>query len=180
MRLNHIWLYSNDISIHAPPRGATGGAGRKSRHEKNFNSRPSARGDAASSGRRLCPLYFNSRPSARGDHGVNGASASQSISIHAPPRGATGEALQFLPEFVNFNSRPSARGDPSRSAASSEVIISIHAPPRGATVLQPPCALVVDISIHAPPRGATGQTNLVAIKKCLISIHAPPRGATSA
>ena len=79
------------------------------------------------------------------------------ISIHAPPRGATGtmgsrllwSIFQFTPlregrhgrrmagiRRRDFNSRPSARGD----------------------VLQPPCALVVDISIHAPPRGATTRT----------------------
>ena len=77
------------ISIHAPPRGATDGreaatprtldfnsrpsargdAGRQTapRHGSNFNSRPSARGDRNQAGRRLCVRYFNSRPSARGD-----------------------------------------------------------------------------------------------------------------
>ena len=67
-----------DISIHAPPRGAT---------------MPSPSVTASTN--------FNSRPSARGDpHGTN-LPNSFFISIHAPPRGAThfvssyGSVLQF-------------------------------------------------------------------------------------
>ena len=58
------------------------------------------------------------------------------ISIHAPPRGAT------------------------RNASLSMIVlaISIHAPPRGATVAVFARLVVVLISIHAPPRGATGWT----------------------
>ncbi len=57
------------------------------------------------------------------------------ISIHAPPRGATKivETDCMLP------------------------IISIHAPPRGATTLLVCNRITVEISIHAPPRGATRQ-----------------------
>ena len=84
----------------------------------NFNSRPSARGDAVSSCvfsillisihapprgatscggvRRACRADFNSRPSARGD--------------------GSGRRIHRLP--CHFNSRPSARGDPCRVAAS--------------------------------------------------------------
>ena len=55
--------------------------------------------------------YFNSRPSARGDHRRSSCRSAPSISIHAPPRGATrGEAFP-----------------------SPDDVISIHAPPRGAT-----------------------------------------------
>ena len=55
-----------NISIHAPPRGATG-LPVMVIAPSNFNSRPSARGDHV---RRVKPgghPYFNSRPSARGD-----------------------------------------------------------------------------------------------------------------
>ena len=55
------------ISIHAPPRGATPAWERKRRVPRDFNSRPSARGDAQG----FCALRINF------------------ISIHAPPRGAT-------------------------------------------------------------------------------------------
>ena len=56
-----------EISIHAPPRGATHIAVDGVHLRAYFNSRPSARGDPADRwSRRPCP-----------------------ISIHAPPRGAT-------------------------------------------------------------------------------------------
>ena len=78
------------ISIHAPPRGATCWKRKPTSTARNFNSRPSARGDASRAdlsadgilfqftplreGRLLRGKYaqgvhnFNSRPSARGDH----------------------------------------------------------------------------------------------------------------
>ena len=99
----------------------------------NFNSRPSARGDhrnrASAAGKefQFTPLRegrrrpawrtcrnsndFNSRPSARGDRLNAPRIIRELISIHAPPRGATGEVEKRL----------------------AAEIISIHAPPRGAT-----------------------------------------------
>ena len=60
------------------------------RHCSNFNSRPSARGDAMSALPLQIGKHFNSRPSARGDPWGSVAHAPcASISIHAPPRGAT-------------------------------------------------------------------------------------------
>ena len=77
--------------------------------------------------------YFNSRPSARGDFRQIRQEVRASISIHAPPRGATFASMhgrlqkrlfQFTPlregrplpvifrrAYEYFNSRPSARGD---------------------------------------------------------------------
>ena len=78
-------------------------------------------------------MNFNSRPSARGDAQRLPRGNDCEISIHAPPRGATG--------------RGESRGQCPR--------ISIHAPPRGATPVSRASRSVCDISIHAPPRGAT-------------------------
>ncbi len=64
----------DDISIHAPPRGATRLAGRRT-------------GACA---------YFNSRPSARGDKRPRKGKEEKNISIHAPPRGATGDFCRAL------------------------------------------------------------------------------------
>ena len=61
------------ISIHAPPRGATEDIEELSDEEIDFNSRPSARGDATEIIRNLDMVC---------------------ISIHAPPRGAT-ERMRF-------------------------------------------------------------------------------------
>ena len=121
------------ISIHAPPRGAT-------------------------SCRNFCgfwALNFNSRPSARGDGTDKDYIAQIMISIHAPPRGATiaAEAATVRPYY--FNSRPSARGDALLDARELHNSISIHAPPRGATRRKRRQRKQSPISIHAPPRGAT-------------------------
>ena len=145
-------------------------------------------------------LYFNSRPSARGDWNNRSAINGTSISIHAPPRGATDK------DCVLFRLQR----------------ISIHAPPRGATPTASLLSLMVSfqftplregrracpnirahtshfnsrpsargdrtfrlychctkISIHAPPRGATHPAQAGSCPE-LISIHAPPRGATYA
>ena len=144
-----------DISIHAPPRGATRELMACMILPKDFNSRPSARGDECE---RLfswqeifqfTPLregrpslfvavfglsHFNSRPSARGD-GRGGAN-----------RGADVQGFQFTPlregrllcrpptdSYAHFNSRPSARGDRFGAGRRHMRNISIHAPPRGAT-----------------------------------------------
>ena len=121
------------ISIHAPPRGATGVTGFLLAKETHFNSRPSARGDTSRPTARANSTYFNSRPSARGD-----------------TRRAHGTARSLY-----FNSRPSARGDWREWRDSNAAGISIHAPPRGATRLTRKPRHLKNISIHAPPRGAT-------------------------
>ena len=101
-----------------------------------------------------------------------------SISIHAPPRGATkGRAhgnigvttFQFTPlregrrTFADllgsarrlFQFTPLREGRPYVYISGSARNISIHAPPRGATQRQRWLDYQADISIHAPPRGAT-------------------------
>ena len=78
------------ISIHAPPRGATWRRGCNPFLSWHFNSRPSARGDAAA---RNCPdssAGFQFTPLREGRPGVSfSCPLWLSISIHAPPRGAT-------------------------------------------------------------------------------------------
>ena len=122
------------ISIHAPPRGATFGWLKHGNSAGNFNSRPSARGDAIQNFRQRRKKYFNSRPSARGDAIERDVSDDgKIISIHAPPRGATATIPSFF-AARNFNSRPSARGDRKAGNQANASTISIHAPPRGATI----------------------------------------------
>ena len=142
------------ISIHAPPRGATyfwhvsaclsqfqftplregrRNLDKRARRVKNFNSRPSARGDSAS---RQCRASgsFQFTPLREGRHnGTYLDTRDIRISIHAPPRGATNHRTKI---YIHFN-------------------ISIHVPPRGATGQAATRKRRDDISIHAPPRGAT-------------------------
>ena len=86
--------------------------------ENHFNSRPSARGDPRRMRSKAIWLIFQFTPLREGRHVLHGCAGHwHSISIHAPPRGAT--CLLFGNQFtVDFNSRPSARGDrwrPSRT-----------------------------------------------------------------
>ena len=144
------------ISIHAPPRGATGKArvtdsawvfqftplreGRLCQHQiaikrSDFNSRPSARGDASNLRDTLIALYFNSRPSARGDLSRDLSLSYHKISIHAPPRGATND-FATLNVVTKFQFTPLREGRRMRLRRGwGDDNISIHAPPRGATFL---------------------------------------------
>ena len=151
-----------EISIHAPPRGATkhGIDGeltvqfqftplREGRQkllrilgiETEFQFTPLREG-------RLCPPY--------------GDLEKYSISIHAPPRGATMCREVRAPRPCHFNSRPSARGDFCGFPTTFALQISIHAPPRGATSGRDANEAFDAISIHAPPRGATSRADLSA------------------
>ena len=108
------WTDFLDISIHAPPRGATPPLALARATRSYFNSRPSARGDAAAAQSSAAvnisihapPRGATTRPFSVGFWAV--------ISIHAPPRGATLRDIVPVCSFQNFNSRPSARGDERR------------------------------------------------------------------
>ena len=86
----------------------------------------------------LCHFFdhadFNPRSHERSDGVTTSQQMAQSISIHAPTRGAT-KAQNYLKCYY---------------------IISIHAPTRGATIIDGRDAERLSISIHAPTRGATG------------------------
>ena len=110
-------ILTRKISIHAPPRGATGALGldclyqaefqftplREGRREPRqgllraasyFNSRPSARGDGRKEQGRRCRTHFNSRPSARGDVIKNLEDAIASIFQFTPLR--EGRPIGFM------------------------------------------------------------------------------------
>ena len=164
------------ISIHAPPRGATLGRSFLRSGCRNFNSRPSARGDVVK-----VPICRASE-----------------ISIHAPPRGATPPLPMHKQQLMNFNSRPSARGDsasrsplwhhefqftPLREGRHKKSVAVRNGnkfqftPLREGRLCGFPTTFALQISIHAPPRGATKIT-WQDWQNEPISIHAPPRGAT--
>ena len=103
----------NFISIHAPPRGATSSELRRVARSRNFNSRPSARGDFRVMPGGYTPGNFNSRPSARGDH--------QSIFVRTAA--------------ASFQFTPLREGRLPGVVEIQSLGISIHAPPRGATIL---------------------------------------------
>ena len=189
----------HDISIHAPPRGATSL-------------------DAVTQ-RQLSFQFTPLREGRRRDE--NAFSPPDFISIHAPPRGATQPSkvaalctiFQFTPLRegrllwlsdnvcpANFNSRPSARGDAPQNGGTQWHDAFQFTPLREGRRATPaerrntwtnfnsrPSARGDGrgesrgrrprISIHAPPRGAT-YPQTVDFPAFAISIHAPPRGAT--
>ena len=126
---------------------------------------------------------------------------SDSISIHAPARGATSRVIYSAIRCFYFNPRSREGSDAGLTVATALINkISIHAPARGATSsfqLVLPCSF---ISIHAPARGATNPYSVILLNQSLfqstlprgerrirttgtctgyeISIHAPARGAT--
>ena len=105
-------LFKSDlsISIHAPPRGATDADVVFQRfHEFQFT--PLREGRRRRGYKSPPRRNFNSRPSARGDLKALGINMSVAISIHAPPRGATPFPAKLVLTARYFNSRPSARGD---------------------------------------------------------------------
>ena len=188
------------ISIHAPPRGATLIRLSVLPRRKVFQFTPLREGRRRDRGGCRRPGDFNSRPSARGDvrtwSNWDGTSISihapprgatipddvdgsaDFISIHAPPRGATPARFSLRASCTYFNSRPSARGDGCAFFCVPPAPIFQFTPLREGrrwlprTGTNPP-----SISIHAPPRGATA-TALLPASEVRISIHAPPRGAT--
>ena len=124
---------ANNVSIHAPTRGATSVA-------KNP----------------MMPMLFQfTHP--RGVRRTTFANGSYplDVSIHAPTRGATAicpiERLTF-PVSIHAPTRGATHR--LRLVALSKDV-SIHAPTRGATHRLRLVALSKDVSIHAPTRGAT-------------------------
>ena len=122
------------ISIHAPPRGATA-AERDAGRSKIFQFTPLREGRQLLQGSVRQSHYFNSRPSARGDsHDQALFPAEQDISIHAPPRGATSYFDSVPHKATKFQFTPLREGRHIGIGTFYVYIeISIHAPPRGAT-----------------------------------------------
>ena len=187
-----------EISIHAPPRGATrknviclltytfqftplreGRREKRQSAEKTtyFNSRPSARGDMAEWQYVLPVWNFNSRPSARGDR-----------------HGSTMPCI-----VAHFNSRPSARGDGGLTTCGGMQYIFQFTPLREGrqdtavldtkqllfqfTPLREGRRIVAGRSCTKPyfnsrPSARGDPKEGKEMSEFVISIHAPPRGAT--
>ena len=104
-RVRTFVFVAGNISIHAPPRGATHGARKNMLHRMNFNSRPSARGDRKSGGLESVYNISIHAPPRGATRWAQHVGVDGQISIHAPPRGATtdkhlfsvGVEFQFTP-----------------------------------------------------------------------------------
>ena len=102
-----------NISIHAPPRGATRGVVKDGRIQRDFNSRPSARGDLTD-GIRGNPNVFQFTPLREGrPDGSVILRRTPKVFQFTPLREGRHFPLPRPPTIIYFNSRPSARGDPA-------------------------------------------------------------------
>ena len=188
------------ISIHAPPRGATlevaqnGGC-----CDFDFNSRPSARGDLSGyiqpsaflfqftplrEGRRLVRYFdrvriaFQFTPLREGRRIAESEPRRLAISIHAPPRGATG-VISPLSSCVLFQFTPLREGRRGVISPLSSCVLFQFTPLREGRRL---CTMrkrrLCYFNSRPSARGDPRRRN-TRFAVLPISIHAPPRGATS-
>ena len=146
---------SQQISIHAPARGATG-TGKQPGQRNGFQFTPLREGRLVPA--RLCWDHWqiSIHAPARGAtlNRFYGWQSGQ-ISIHAPARGATSPKA-LVDDLLKFQFTPLREGRQQPKGTSGRPTeISIHAPARGATVPARLCWDHWQISIHAPARGAT-------------------------
>ena len=168
------------ISIHAPARGATCTTHYSTAMSIYFNSRPCERGDQRP-GRRLGRhRYFNSRPCERGDASARWISRHTAYFNSRPcERGDFYSDTNIL-AFHLFQFTPLREGRPAKSPVSGSEPISIHAPARGATTSGAKWVRFSDGFQFTPLReGRRCQRKRTTMRKS-ISIHAPARGATRA
>ena len=195
-----IYKKQDIISIHAPPRGATIVFTRCRTLSEYFNSRPSARGDAAGGSGSHSGRQFQFTPLREGRQETRKLDVeSQYISIHAPPRGATTAIPGFAAE-IGFQFTPLREGRPVLSPLVTALITFQFTPLREGRPLQHSQHATLKIFQFTPLR--EGRQNGNKVSKCIIlfqftplregrrnplapanvssgiSIHAPPRGAT--
>ena len=167
------------ISIHAPPRGATGSQARRRLPFGYFNSRPSARGDLSGALFFVPPSYFNSRPSARGDVKIpllHGGELFQFTPLRE------GRPLRFsFPHATRvFQFTPLREGRHSAKIAIYCRDIFQFTPLREGRPWLLCRLLLMPFHFNSRPsaRGDFSAPSILQVRP--ISIHAPPRGATSA
>ena len=112
--------------------------------------------------------YFSDNHSVRAD----------SVSIHAPTRGATKiTGFEVITIEVSIHA-PTRGATAGRFYILCRRFVSIHAPTRGATADGTNIKTISCVSIHAPTRGAT-KGGFCVVRLWSVSIHAPTRGATA-
>ena len=141
-----------DISIHAPPRGAT--------------SHP------------VSPLFvvkFQFTPLREGRHGCGDWTGGERISIHAPPRGATLAVIgAYKHSEISIHAPP--RGATGIRMAQQAMQKFQFTPLREGRPIATVYLLARSISIHAPPRGATAKAERYALSRGYFNSRPSARG----
>ena len=143
-----------NISIHAPPRGATKKRAKATLSDA-FQFTPLREGRPTFLETHRTPRKFQFTPLREGRPATLTTAARKLLFQFTPLREGRPDGGGAINGNTNFNSRPSARGDDYVIRDGITLAISIHAPPRGATQYAAKLRHGADISIHAPPRGAT-------------------------
>ena len=172
----------DQVSIHAPARGATWAAASVHDHARGFNPRPRAGGDCLRLLRWRGVASFQSTPPRGGRPQLGRPGCAEPlVSIHAPARGATQGLPGIGQRFAGFNPRPRAGGDAAEPHAVQAATWSFNPRPRagGDAVPRMLARPARRVSIHAPARGATHCPAGAPKRPVRVSIHAPARGATS-
>ena len=147
---------ADQISIHAPTRGATW---------RNKDGRPDKQ--------------FQSTLPREERHKNAIELAKGTISIHAPTRGATNKPITNTDGIKISIHAPTRGATEAQRRAEEAKRISIHAPTRGATLTRDTVKMIVEFQSTLPRE----ERRNGAVKRCVpsdISIHAPTRGATQA
>ena len=123
-------------------------------------------------------LFRSTLPSGERHPRPRPADAAGTVSIHAPERGATVEAVDTQTETQGFDPRSRAGSDNLKPPAPKTTSVFRSTLPSGERRGMPATSAPAEIvSIHAPERGATGR-QIKHGPPQVVSIHAPERGAT--
>ena len=127
--------YRQEVSIHAPVRGATRAQHGNASDITRFNPRPCARGDPSILSGLTYFTRFQSTPLCEGRPRAGSLiTINQEVSIHAPVRGATYCVSLPVLNSCAFQSTPLCEGRLGHIfTALGRSSVSIHAPVRGAT-----------------------------------------------
>ena len=171
-----LWKASEDVSIHAPAKGATETRG-KGIAFFSVSIHAPAKGATADPAVIMRRGKFQSTRPRRARLNKNGAALAYGVSIHAPAKGATREAQgHFKSKQVSIHA-PAKGATVCIGASGGRHPVSIHAPAKGATKGILKSDPVKRVSIHAPAKGAT-DIILGVDDVGIVSIHAPAKGAT--
>ncbi len=147
---------ADEVSIHAPARGATWVRDGLITATDGFQSTP-PHGERLSL---IIPMIdpnksFNPRPRTGSDSGCWASNPAPSCFNPRPRTGSDSGCWASNPAPSCFNPRPRTGSDGLQADQMAESIVSIHAPARGATRSGFHHGLRFFVSIHAPARGAT-------------------------
>ena len=173
-------LHFPSISIHAPARGATAGITATQNLSQDFNPRSREGSDTVCSPFVISSQYFNPR-SREGSDLPSWCiwSMASIISIHAPARGATGDAKDIWLAVRNFNPRSREGSDIQPTRNKRETADKFQSTlPRGERHHSVAFSVFLLPFQSTLPRGERQTISLPFWDKIKISIHAPARGAT--